>query len=143
MMAKLRDRFGALRWDGELICAIVRCAAGMVHLRDIQCPPEPLLSPRKGTREYVSYPQNGARDVGDLPSLASIGADIDAGAVGRGCYVYRIRGAMYRRFGPIEPEEGAAPKYAQIHLFDAAEAAEFRGAYAMGKCGARPSPIST
>ena len=86
-MAKLRDRCGALRWDGELIWAIVRCTAGMVHLRDIQDPPEPLPSPHKGTREYVSYSQNGAWYLGDVLSFASIGEDIDAGAVGWGRYV--------------------------------------------------------
>ena len=47
---------------------------------------------------------------------------------------------MYHRFGPIESEEGAAPKYAQIYLFDKAEAAEFREAYAMGKARSAPTP---
>ena len=133
MMENPCDHCGALRWDGELTRTTMCCKAGMVKLPDIQDPPEPLLSLLKGTHEYASDFQKGARDLNALLSFASIGADVDAGAVGRGSYVYRIRGTMYHRFGSIEPEDGAAPRYAQIYLFDTEEATEFREAQAMNK----------
>ena len=55
----------------------------MAQLHYIQGPPEPLLSLLNGSREYASDFQKGARDLDALLSFASIGADIDAGAVGR------------------------------------------------------------
>ena len=83
MMENACDHCGALRWDGELTRTTICCNAGMVKLGDMQGPPEPLLSLLKGAREYASDFQKGARDLDALLSFASIGADIDAGAVGR------------------------------------------------------------
>ena len=57
--------------------------------------------------------------------------------------MYRIRWAMYRRFGSIEHESEAAPKYAQIYLYGKAEATEFREARAIKKVRSAPSPRST
>ena len=133
MMENTCDHCGALRWDGELARTTICCNAGMVKLRDIQDPPEPLLSLLRGTHEYASDFQNGARDLAALLSFASIGAAVDAGAVGRGSYLYRIRGSTYRRFGSIDPEDRAALKNAQIYLFDTAEVTEFREAQALKK----------
>ena len=64
----------------------------MMKLRDIQDPPEPILSLIKDAHEYASDFQNGARDLDALLSFASIGADIDAGAVGGVLCVSHTRG---------------------------------------------------
>lgn len=120
------DRRAALRWGGGLTKTTIRCNAGMAKLPDSQDPPELLLALLKGARGYSSDFQNGARDLDAVLPFASIGADLDAGAVDRGGYAYRIRGAMCRRFGSTEPEGGAAPRYSRIYLFDAAEDTGFR-----------------
>ena len=101
---------GPLRWGGEVARKSICCNAGMEQLRDIKDPPGPLLSLFNGARAYASDFQHIDRGCNALLSFASIGANIDAPTSTRGSYVYRIRGAMYRRFGPMEPEDGAAPR---------------------------------
>ena len=105
----------------------------MVQIHDILGPPDPLMSLLNGSREYASGFQNSARDFDALLSFASIGEDIDAPNASSGSYVYRIRGAICHRFGPIGPEAGVAPRYAQINLFDTSEATGPRDAQALSQ----------
>ena len=94
----------------------------MEQLRDIKDETGPRLSPLNGARDYASDFQHIARDCNVLIALASVGANIDAPTSTMRSYVYRIRGAMYRIFGSMEPEDGDAPRYAQIYLYDTDEA---------------------
>ena len=37
---------------------------------------------------------------------------------GRGPYVFRLHGQTYHRIGSLLPEAGAAPKFAQLYIYD-------------------------
>ena len=39
---------------------------------------------------------------------------------------FQIHGQLYHRQGPLEPDEGCAPVFAQIYIYDPAEAARYR-----------------
>ena len=78
------DRFGALRWDGEVRRGTICRTAGMAQLRDIQDPPGPLLSLLNGAVDYASDFHHIERDCDALLSFASIGSNIDAPTVTRG-----------------------------------------------------------
>ena len=45
---------------------------------------------------------------------------------GRGLPTYKIQGELYHQIGPLRPEDGRAPLYSQLYIYDAAEALEHR-----------------
>ena len=45
---------------------------------------------------------------------------------GRGPPTYKIQGELYHQIGPLRPEDGRAPLYSQLYIYDAAEALEHR-----------------
>ena len=45
---------------------------------------------------------------------------------GRGPPTYKIQGELYHQIGPLLPEDGRAPLYSQLYIYDAAEALEHR-----------------
>lgn len=45
---------------------------------------------------------------------------------GRGPPTYKIQGELYHQIGPLRPEDGRAPLYSQLYIYDAADALEHR-----------------
>ena len=86
-----------------------------------------LLSPLREAHGYPADFHADVREYNDLTSFASVGADLDLETLRRpGSYVYRIRGAMYRRIGSVSANDGVVRKFAKIYLFGTEAAEDFR-----------------
>ena len=44
----------------------------------------------------------------------------------RGGWVFRISGELYHLIGPLTPERGVTPSYAQLYIYDSREALHVR-----------------
>ncbi|RCN43056.1 hypothetical protein ANCCAN_10937 [Ancylostoma caninum] len=58
-------------------------------------------------------------------AMASMGANIDVPR-GHGPYCFRIHGQVYHAAGPLHPNAGQRPMYAQVYVLDTKQAAEER-----------------
>ena len=104
---------GAIRFD---LC----CKGGKVSLPLQKDPPsflDGLLSPDRGvlSKHFIK----SIRTYNSMFAFTSLGAKIDTGVnKGPGPYVFKINGQVHHRIGSLLPDEGSAPSYAQLYIFD-------------------------
>lgn len=52
-------------------------------------------------------------------SFTSMGGKVNKSVMkGRGPYVFRLQGQNYHRMGSLIPEDGEAPKFSQLYIYD-------------------------
>ena len=79
------------------------------------------------------------RQYNSMFSFTSLGVDIDKSInTGRGPYVFRINGVVHHRIGSLIPEEGNAPQYAQLYIYDTANEVHNRLAVHSSNLGSEP-----
>lgn len=96
------------------------CNDGKVSIPNLQPPPEPIRSLLlSDTPEAREFHQN-IRAYNNVFAFASLDVHIDealARAV-NGVYTFRINGTICHQIGPLLPEGGSAPAFAQIYIHD-------------------------
>ncbi|GKF53833.1 hypothetical protein Tco_0160743 [Tanacetum coccineum] len=64
---------------------------------------------------------NNIRAYNQMFSMTSLGANVDNSINnGKGPYVFRISGQLYHWTGSMYPDEGAAPRFLQLYIYDTA-----------------------
>ncbi|KAK1394567.1 hypothetical protein POM88_013623 [Heracleum sosnowskyi] len=108
---------------GYSIC----CGKGKVQLPLLrETPPELLRLLTGGGREGQMF-QREIRTYNNIFAFVSFGRDVDNSVnSGRGPFVFRIRGYTYHSIGSLFPPPGCTPKFAQIYMYDAQEALQYR-----------------
>ena len=110
------------------------CKSGNVKLPLLQDPPKALKdllerNAEPGTaaaHEQENFHKNICSFNAAL-AFTSLGVKIDRAVLnGRGPYAFRIQGALHHLSGPLEPEEGVRPSYAQLYFYDPEEALDHR-----------------
>lgn len=99
------------------------CGKGRYIMKDFE-PLPPLLTGLLTNTDPVSKEfQNNIRAYNNVLSFTSLGVklDHDVNNDRMGAYAFRIHGNVYHRIGTsLHPEDGAAPSFAQIYVYDAA-----------------------
>ncbi|KAK1391346.1 hypothetical protein POM88_010402 [Heracleum sosnowskyi] len=108
---------------GYSIC----CGKGKVQLPLLrETPPELLRLLTGGGREGQLF-RREIRTYNNIFAFVSFGGDVDNSVnSGRGPFVFRIRGHTYHSIGSLSPPPGCTPKFAQIYMYDAQEALQYR-----------------
>ncbi|OMP12779.1 hypothetical protein COLO4_02771 [Corchorus olitorius] len=98
------------------------CQQGMVSLPPRQATPlflDGLLDPRGGplSRSF----RDNIRVYNSLFQFTSLGGRIDNSVnVGSGPYIFRLNHHTYHKIGPLFPDAGHGPRFAQLFIYDCA-----------------------
>src|SRR6266498_1215478 len=101
------------------------CAHGKVLLPPLTEPPSYLLNLyTSSTSDAISFRKN-IRRYNNVLACTSFGANIDT-FQGQGVSNFRIHGQVYHRIGPLLPEEGYPPAFAQLYIYNSVHENENR-----------------
>src|SRR5204863_8696006 len=93
------------------------CAHGKVLLpRLIEPPPYLLNLYTSSESDAISFRKN-IRCYNNILACTSFGANIEK-FQGQGVSNFRTHGQVYHRIGPLLPEEGQPPGFAQLYIYD-------------------------
>ena len=109
---------GALRWPGERVTLC--CSGGKVRLDPLPAPPDVLRRLwTDDTVEARTFRRHG-RHLNSALALSSLSAREVPPPAGTGGYApcVVVQGRMYHRLGPMEPNDGQPPSFAQIYISD-------------------------
>lgn len=110
---------GARMWQQEVhegLFFSLCCSKGKVHLPPLSAPPAELAQLMQGgTPESNKFLQH-ARAYNSCLQFISCGVAEDR--LPPGPQQFRIHGAAYHRSGSLRPPTGAAPRYAQLYIYD-------------------------
>jgi hypothetical protein len=103
------------------------CLSGKILLPDLTAPPQPLMrlleSQEHDAREFRMH----IRQYNAALAFTSLGADFDKSLLnGGGPYALCLMGELHHRLGALLPAENTTPSYAQLYIYDPAEARDFR-----------------
>jgi len=92
-------------------------------MEPLPLPPEPLLSLLNGEHDDSKHFLYNIRKYNTALQMGSTAYTRDArlGTQPRGLTAFSICGRMHHRMGPLMPEEGASPQFAQLYIIDDAE----------------------
>ena len=93
------------------------CAQGQVQIPRIPRPPSPLddflTAQTPVAKHFRAYP----RQFNNVLSMASTGANV-SNRTTSGVHSITVCGKVHHRMGPLPPEEGAKPAFAQLYILD-------------------------
>ena len=96
----------------------VCCAAGKVRLTPLLKPPPYLMDLYSSSRsEAISFRRN-IRGYNSLLACTSFGANVNDEFQRRGVSNFSVHGEVYHLIGSLLPEEGQAPRFAQLYIYD-------------------------
>ena len=104
----------------------VCCAGGKVNLPPLLRPPPYLLDLYTLPGSVSNSFRKNVRAYNNLLSCASFGANIDKGFQKRSVSNFQIHGQVYHCIGPLLPEDGHSPMFAQLYIYDTAHENENR-----------------
>jgi hypothetical protein len=124
-----RAKFWLEEKDCNSSCAFPKfsicCAHGKVLLPDLLEPPPYLLNLYTSLEsDAVSFRKNIKR-YNNVLACTSFGASIDT-IPSQGISNFRIHGQVYHLIGPLLPEEGQRPAFAQLYIYDSEHENEYR-----------------
>lgn len=95
------------------------CMRGKVHLPMLKKPPQLLLNLLSNKDSRSRQFKENIRAYNSLFSFTSIGGKVEAGINdGNGPPQFILSGQNFHRIGSLLPSEGAAPKFAQLYIYD-------------------------
>lgn len=104
----------ALRYQSEPkgIC----CASGKVQLQLPPDLPEELHNKIRYDAEFLK----NIRKYNQVFAFTSLRANVDENLASsrNGVYTFRVNGQLYHNIGPLMPDEGESPKFAQIYFYE-------------------------
>ena len=125
----------ALHWIDERLSISSRsnplfgkcCLSGNVRLPALLDPPEALKVLYEGNDTLSKSFRRHIQQYNAANAFTSLGCSMDRRILtGRGPYSFVIHGELRHRTGALVPEPGAEPSYAQLYIYDFAEALESR-----------------
>ncbi len=96
----------------------VCCANGKVRLMPLLKPPPYLMNLYTSSESEADSFRRNARSYNSLLACTSFGANVNDEFQGRGVSNFSIHGQIYHLIGPLLPEEGQIPRFAQLYIYD-------------------------
>ena len=121
---------GALHWNEEKVSTSSSlhpqfstcCQKGSVSLPLLPDPPPFLRGLFEGDdRTSIAF-RNNIRQYNMSLAFTSLGVKEDRMVNLRGGWVFRISGELCHQIGSLQPDEGVAPMYAQLYIYDSQQA---------------------
>lgn len=99
------------------------CFGGKVSLPSIAPDPPFLHNLLMRTAQESSTFFEHIRALNSSLAFASLGADVNESLAKshKGIYTFQCHGTVYHNIGPLHPDDGDVPKFAQIYLYDGNE----------------------
>ena len=94
------------------------CARGKVKVPPLRVPPLPLYNLFTGETPQAKEFRSNIVQYNAALAFTSLGVKVDTSIVGRGPPVFRIHGELRHLSGSLLPEEGQAPSYSQLYIYD-------------------------
>jgi hypothetical protein len=127
---------GALHWMSKKLSGSSRlhpkfgtcCFNGKVQIPRLHDPPPEILDLFRDQDDISKNFRNHIRNYDNALAMTSLGCQQDhsINRAGSGPYLFKVQGSLYHQTGPFIPEEGMAPNYAQIYIYDQQKAIDFR-----------------
>jgi len=126
---------GALHWMAERLSKSSNinprfgmcCYQGKIKLAPLHnLPPELDTLFRDQTPQAKGFREN-IRRYNNALAMTSLGCKVDESVNrGNGPYVFKVQGRLSHLAGSLLPQEGESPVYAQLYIYDPAEALDHR-----------------
>lgn len=126
---------GALHWKDERLTKStinnpifgMCCYSGKITLPQVQGAPPELDTLLRGTNDASKKFLENIRTYNNALAMTSLGVAVDE-TVNRGAgpYIFKIQGQLSHLAGSLLPQIPFAPKYAQLYIYDPADALNFR-----------------
>ena len=94
------------------------CAGGKVKLPPLLTPPPYLMNLYTSLDSEANTFRRNLRSYNSLLACTSFGADINEEFQRSGVSNFTIHGQVYHFIGSLLPNEGQAPKFAQLYIYD-------------------------
>ncbi|PPQ94221.1 hypothetical protein CVT25_006667 [Psilocybe cyanescens] len=126
---------GALHWMAEHISHSsdnsptfgMCCFSGKIVLPKLDYPPQELDALLRNNIPQSKNFRNHIRQYNNALAMTSLGVTVDHAINNRpGPYVFKVQGRLTHQAGSLLPQIGVTPLYAQLYIFDPAEALNFR-----------------
>ncbi|PKC04553.1 hypothetical protein RhiirA5_248029, partial [Rhizophagus irregularis] len=96
----------------------VCCAGGKVGLPPLLRPPPYLMNLYTSLEPEANAFRRNVRSYNSLLACTSFGADVNGEFQRSGLSNFTIHGQVYHFIGSLLPNEGEAPKFAQLYIYD-------------------------
>ena len=125
---------GALHWMDEKLTSSGRnhpnfgmcCFSGKIDLPKLHDPPPELLQLLTGTDVVAKNFRKDIHQYNNALAMTSVGCKTDDSInQGGGQYVFKIHGKLTHRAGSLLPAPNAHPTYAQLYIYDPADAVDY------------------
>jgi len=93
------------------------CAQGQVQIPRIPRPPSPLDDYLTEQTPAAKHFRGNTRQFNNALSMASTGAKV-SDRIASGVQSFTVCGKVHHRMGPLLPEQGARPAFAQLYILD-------------------------
>src|SRR5581483_471329 len=125
-MDKICLHCGAKFWMGErdqkstkaFPTFAVCCAGGNVRLTPLLKPPPYLMYLYTSLESEANSFRKNIRGYNSLLACTSFGANVNNEFQRKGVSNFSVHGQVYHLIGPLLPEEGQPPKFAQLYIYD-------------------------
>ncbi|PKK59313.1 hypothetical protein RhiirC2_794998 [Rhizophagus irregularis] len=94
------------------------CAGGKVTLPPLLEPPSYLMELYTSSESDAKSFRKNIRRYNSLLACTSFGANVNDEFQNMGISNFSIHGQVYHLIGPLLPEEGQVPKFAQLYIYD-------------------------
>ena len=104
------------------------CTSGKIKLDKLDPPPPEIEQLLSGQNPIAKSFRQHIRNYNNALAMTSLGCKIDEriNRAGAGPYVFKVHGKLSHKAGSLLPVEGEQPKYAQLYIYDGAEALNYR-----------------
>ena len=108
------------------------CTSGKIKLDKLDNPPLEIQQLLSGQDAIAKRFQEHIRNYNNALAMTSLGCKVDEAInrAGAGPYVFKVHGKLSHKAGSLLPVEGEQPKYAQLYIYDGAEALNYRMGHA-------------
>jgi len=126
---------GALHWMDERLSSSSKrnpkfgkcCLSGKIQLPELMPPPQPLKRLLESSDTDANEFRKHIRQYNAALAFTSLGAKFNQALFqGGGPYALCLIGELYHQLGALLPNENRSPSYAQLYLYDPAEARQFQ-----------------
>ena len=125
----------ALHWmDERLVHSSKRnpvfgmcCTSGKIKLPKLEAPPMEIRDLLSGQDQRAKKFREHIRKYNNALAMTSLGCKVDdaINRNGAGPYVFKVHGKLTHKVGSLLPNEGQTPLYAQLYIYDGAEALQY------------------
>jgi hypothetical protein len=104
------------------------CTSGKIKLPKLEAPPVEIHDLLSGQDQRAKKFRKNIRKYNNALAMTSVGCNVDDSVNynGAGPYVFKVHGKLTHKAGSLRPNDGEAPLYAQLYIYDGAEALEYR-----------------